>query len=251
MDERIDEIQALRSEIAEVRRDMSLLKGQYRRHLTVAVGLIALLGLVPTWGFARAKKTFVLKDAATGDAVELSPSGLHFTRNGVSKFWLQVGADWGDMTMWGPNGNATWNLHSDQDGTATKIFSKDQRLRIEVSDNLLDSGAGVRLYDDKGLPRATYYAGKWGGKSGLQFTNAKRQPRLDLYAVEKSEAVVRVIDERAIVSAEMGILPHGEAMYRYTGMVPDTNQSNHPLVPLVYLTDHRQDHLLLSTIKDD
>ena len=102
MTEIINEIEALRSEIAAVRKDLTSLKGQYRRHLTVAVGLIALLGLVPTWGFARAKKAFVLKDASTGEIVEISPSGIHFTQNGASKFKLQVGL--GDMTMWGPNG---------------------------------------------------------------------------------------------------------------------------------------------------
>ena len=31
-----------------------------------------------------------------------------------------------------------------------QIFSQDEQLRVEVSDNLLDSGAGVRLYDKEG-----------------------------------------------------------------------------------------------------
>ena len=251
MEERIDEIATLRSEISEIRSDLAFLRGQYRRHLTVAVGLIALLGLIPTWGFARAKKNVVIRDDATGQAVELSPDGLHFTENGNSRLRIQVGSDWGDLTMWGASGSAAWNVHTDSETTATKIFSQEQRLRVEVSDNLLDSGSGVRLYDKNGLPRATFYAGKWGGKSGLQVTNTKRQPRLDLYSVEKEESVVRVIDDGAQSSAELSVLPPAEAMYRYTGMVPEGTTGDDPLVPLVYMTDAKQYHLFLSTVTDD
>ena len=164
---------------------------------------------------------------------------------------MQVGSDWADMTVWGANGNAAWNLHSNAEATASKIFASDEQLRIETSNNLLDSGAGVRLYDKEGRPRATFYADKWGGKSGLQVTNAVRQPRLDLYAVESAESVVRVNDDQVENSAELSVLPPAEAMYRYTGVVPDSDHSGEPLVPLVYLSDHRQDHLFMSTTTND
>ena len=251
MNERIDEIERLRAEISEIHVDVRRLRGQYRRHLTMAVGLIALLGLVPSWGFARDKKNLVIRDRETGQAVEISADGLHFTKDDASWMRIQVGHDWADMTMWGAGGKAAWNLHSDAENTATKIFSRDERLRVEMSDNLLDSGAGVRLYDKEGRPRATFYAGKWGGKSGMQVTNSIRQPRLDLYAVDNAESLVRVNDDHAASSAELSVLPYAEAWYRYTGMVPEGVEKDGPMVPLVFLSDERQDHTFLSTLTDD
>jgi hypothetical protein len=109
----------------------------------------------------------------------------------------------------------------------------------------------VRLYDKVGMPRATFYAGKWGGKAGLQVTNAMRQPRLDLYAVEAAESVVRVVDDEASSSAELSVLSPEEAMYRYTGMLPEGGENQGALVPVLYLSDDRQDHLFLSTVVDD
>jgi hypothetical protein len=248
--ERIEEIEGLRAEISEIRTDLKRLRGQYHRHLTMAVGLVAVLGLIPSWGFARDKKKWVIRDNDTGQAVQISADGIHFTQDDQSRVRIQVGADWADMTMWGATGKAAWNLHSDSESTASKIFSQSEALRVEVSDNLLDSGAGLRLYDSVGKPRATMYAGKWGGKSGFQVTNDIRQPRLDLYAVDKAESVVRLNDDAAASSSEISVLPMDEAMYRYTGMVPQGGQQKGPLVPVLYLSDSRQDVVYLSTLSD-
>ena len=60
------------------------------------------------------------------------------------------------MTMWGVGErDMECGVHTDAEGTASKIF-QDEQLRVEVSDNLLDSGAGVRLYDKEGRPRALW-----------------------------------------------------------------------------------------------
>lgn len=247
----LDEIKALRNEVEHLRVELTTIRSRSRRNRRIGVALIALLGLVPAWGIAGAKKRLVIQDKSTGQAVEIAADGIRFTKDGASKMHIQVGEDWADMTMWGASGNATWNVHTDAEGTASKIFSQEEHLRVEVSDNLLDSGSGVRLYDKEGRPRATFYAGKWGGKSGLSVTNDIRQPRLDLYAVDRAESVVLVNDDSATTSAELAVHPNAEAMYRYTGMVPLGDEGSGPLVPLVYLSNEREEHVFLSTMGDD
>ena len=217
----------------------------------MAVVLIVAFGLLPSsGGFARGKKKLVVESAETGQALEITPDGLHFTNAGASRFRMQFGDDWGDITMWGPDRGATWNVHSNRESTASKIFANDNRLRVEASSNLLDSGAGVRLYDTEGRPRATFYTGKWGGKSGLEVTNTKRQARLDLYAVEQAESVLRLNDDQVENSAELSVLPSAEAMYRYTGIVPESDDSEQSMTPLMYMSDNRHNHVFVSTLSD-
>ena len=85
----------------------------------------------------------------------------------------------------------------------------------------------------------------------MSVTNDIRQPRLDLYAVDRAESVVLVNDDEATSSAELAVHPNAEAMYRYTGMVPLGDEGSGPLVPLVYLSNERDDHVFLSTLGSD
>ena len=159
MFEESNEITMLREEVAQMRRELNAIRGRSRRHRYIGVGAVALLCLAPALSIAGGKKHLLIQDKSTGQAVEISPDGIRFTKDGASKMHIQVGDTWADMTMWGASGNATWNVHTDAEGTASKIFSQDEQLRVEFTDNLLDSGAGVRLYDKEG--RAESYFLRW------------------------------------------------------------------------------------------
>ena len=243
-------IQEMRDEIASLKGEVRTMRRRNKHHLMIAVGVVVSLGLAPAVGVAWSKRSLFIQSADKQQSVEITPDSIIFTNQNEERFKLDIGSDWADMTMRGATGRPAWNLHSGAEGTATKIFSEDQQIRVEVSDSLLDSGAGMRIYDSAGKPRSTLYAGKWGGKSGLRVTDANRQPRLELYGIDDGESVIRVSDSHAASSAEMGILPSSEVLYRYTGVVPDS-AGRELLVPIVYLSDTHFDDLLLSPVTPD
>ena len=80
--------------------------------------------------------------------------------------------------------------------------------------------ARVSVYDQQGAPRATLCAERR-GEAGVEFTDANRQPRIDIYAKPDGVSVIRASDSSASAVAELSVLPESDAMVRYTGFVPE------------------------------
>ena len=95
LEDSTNDFDRLQAEVREIRGELYSLRRRYRNHLSVAVVLIVAFGLLPSsGGFARGKKKLVVESAETGQALEITPDGLHFTNAGASRFRMQFGEDW-------------------------------------------------------------------------------------------------------------------------------------------------------------
>jgi hypothetical protein len=230
MDPVLARLNALERELARSRR---------RSRALAAVALVGaaawLLG--PSDSFAdRAKREIHVSSQDGRQQAHLLPGGLVFEVDGQPRLKLEVGEAWDYVTAFGPTGAVRWTISTEESGTSMKIFSNDEKLRVEMADQLLDSGAGVRLYDRAGAPRASFYADKRGGESGVELTDANLQPRVDIYAEPNGVTVLRASTSNADASAELSILPESDAVARYTGAVPERAE-NDPFVPMLYMLD--------------
>jgi hypothetical protein len=219
-----------------------------RRSRWAMVGLAAVAFFLPSAVLADKPRSDLWLSTADGSQqARFLPSGFLYSVGGQDRLKLDLGDKWSYLTLFRPDGSVAWGLGSDEGGTAMKIFSKDQKLRVEVNEELIDSGAGLRLYDHDGKPRATLYADKRGGESGLELTDANRQPRIDVYAEPDGVTVMRASTSAADASAELSILPESDAYSRYTGMVP-TPTENEPFVPMLYMLDRSGTNTLVTPV---
>lgn len=241
-------IEALENELRAVKRDLLV----FRRGV---LGLVIALGIGGslTASAQLTRKALSLQDEATTEEVVLSPEALVFRKDGVEvgrfspttivaapegkkRFELQVGDGWSGWTLRGKEGGVAMAAGvDDRQGSAVKLFDAGTRqLRAELTDNLLDAGAGVRLYDSTGMPRATLYAERR-GQVGLEFTDANRQPRLSLNASQNGSTSVRASDSEALNVAELSVLSGSDIEARQTGSVPD--EEDQKLAPVLFLSD--------------
>ena len=176
---RTDErIERLEEELRSLRR-----RGSVFRWVAVAalVGLGLSLASIGEAGGGR--RLLRLVDSDTGSEAVLTAQSLSFLVQGQKRLELSVNDSWSGLSVFGENdGIAVLVGAEEQSGSSLKLFSPQQRkLRVELSERLLDAGSGLRLYDREGFPRATLYAERR-GEVGLELTDANRQPRIDIYA---------------------------------------------------------------------
>lgn len=230
--------------------ELELARSRRRSRAFGAVAALAaaawLLG--PADSFAdRAKREIHVSSADGRQQAHLLPGGLVFEQDGQPRLKLEVGEAWGYVTSFGPSGAVRWTIATEEAGTSLKIFSTDEKLRVEMADQLLDSGAGLRLYDRAGAPRASFYADKRGGESGVELTDANLQPRVDIYAEPNGVTVLRASTSNADASAELSILPESDAVARYTGAIPERAE-NDPFVPMLYMLDRTGVNTLVTPV---
>ena len=224
---------------------LDFLEEELARHQRSArgwrIGAIALLAAVAlSWSAPtnaiRAKGELLVGDAETGQEVHIQPSGITFRERGKDRIRIEVTPDFSGMTAYSRSGAVNWGLGTNDAGSSLRIFSLDSNnLRLELTDNLLDAGSGLRLYDANGKPRATLYTERR-GEMGLELTDADRQPRIDIYAKADGESVFKANDSEAKAVAELSILPESDAMFRYTGMIPEGDGADR-LIPMLYMLD--------------
>ncbi len=195
----------------------------------------------------RSQREIHVSSADGKQQAHLLPGGLVFEADGKDRLKLEIGETWDYLTLYGPTGAVRWSVASDEGGTAMKIFSNGEKLRGEVADQLLDSGAGVRLYDRDGAPRASFYADKRRGESGMELTDANLQPRVDIYAEPNGVTVLRASTSNADATAELSILPESDAVARYTGAIPERAESD-PFVPMLYMLDRSGTNTLVTPV---
>jgi len=226
-----DRLDILEGKLARQRR----LANAWRIGATGLLALFALSWSAPT-NAVRAKTELLIGDAETGQEVHILPGGITFRERGRDRIRIEVTPDFSGITAYALTGAVNWGLGTNDAGSALRIFSlKDNNLRLELTDNLLDAGSGLRLYDSNGKPRATLYTERR-GEMGLELTDADRQPRIDIYAKGGGESVFKANDSDAKAVAELSILPESDALFRYTGVIPD-GESNDRLVPMLYMLD--------------
>ncbi len=225
---RLDELER---EIAKQRR----FTRAWRAGATLLLAAIAVSWAAPT-NAVRAKPELIVGDAETGQEVQILPNGITFRERGKDRIRLEVTPDFSGITAYARTGAVNWGLGTNEAGSALRIFSlKDNNLRLELTDNLLDAGSGLRLYDSNGKPRATLYTERR-GEMGLELTDADRQPRIDIYAKADGESVFKANDSDAKAVAEISILPESDALFRYTGVLPEGNDADR-LIPMLYMQD--------------
>ena len=227
----IDRLEALETEI-------SCQRQKIRSWRIASTALFAMFAL--TWAqpidATRAKGELLVGDSDTGQEVHILPHGIVFREGGKDRLRIEVTPDFSGVTGYATTGAVNWGLGTNEAGSSLKIFSlKDNNLRLELTDNLLDAGSGLRLYDSNGKPRATLYTERR-GEMGLELTDADRQPRIDIYAKADGESVFKANDSDAKAVAELSILSEADAMFRYTGVVPQGDEEDR-LVPMLYMLD--------------
>lgn len=226
-----DRIDAMENEIARLR-DRAW---RWRIGAIVLASTFALSWAAPI-NATRARGELVVGDSKTGQEVHIVPSGIVFREHGKDRLRIEVTPDFSGVTGYASTGAVNWGLGTNDAGSALRIFSlKDNNLRLELTDNLLDAGSGLRLYDTNGKPRATLYTERR-GEMGLELTDADRQPRIDIYAKADGESVFKASDSDAKAVAEFSILSEADAMFRHTGVVPDADAPDR-LVPMLYMLD--------------
>jgi hypothetical protein len=201
----------------------------------VLVGVLGVLAVPATVGAAKIKSSMLLASPDGRQEAELTAQGMEFRYDGAVRVKLDVGEEWDRFTMYRQNGSPSFSFGTDETGASFRVFSGDEKLRVEFTDNLLDSGSGLRLYDDYGNPRATLYSGQRDGETGLRITDSDRQPRVELRAQPNGVAMVRASDSGAQSVAELSVLHMSDASYRQLGFVQDLEHD--PLVPMVYMLD--------------
>lgn len=225
-----DRLAALEAEVARLRRR--------DRRIAAALAVLAVIAALFATRTSEAvgRREIVVASADGRREARLTADGLVFATDDKPRFRVEVGESWSYLTVHNPEGAQTFAVASESGGTSLKIFSAQQALRVEVSEQLIDSGAGVRLYDRAGAPRATFFADRRGGESGVALTDANRQPRIDIFAAPDGVSVIRASSSAADAAAELSILPESDAMSRYTGGVPEPRDGE-PLQPMLWLLD--------------
>jgi len=214
--------------------DLARRRAKWWRNL-VLIGVLGLLALPATVGAAKLKSSMLLASPDGRQEAEFTAQGLEFRYDGTVRMKLDIGEDWDRFTMYRQNGAPSFSYGTDQTGASFRIFSDDEKLRLELTDNLLDSGSGMRLYDDAGNPRATLYSGQRDGETGLRITDSDRQPRIEIKSQPNGVAMVRASDSGAQSVAELSVLHESDASYRQLGFVQQTPHD--PMVPMVYMLD--------------
>ncbi|MBW2255640.1 MAG: hypothetical protein JRI25_13710 [Deltaproteobacteria bacterium] len=201
----------------------------------VLVGVVGVLALPATVGAAKLKSSMMLTSPDGRQEAELTAQGLEFRYDGTVRMKLDIGEEWDRFTMYRQNSSPSFSFGTDENSASFRVFSGDEKLRLELTDNLLDSGSGLRLYDDYGYPRATLYSGQRDGETGLRITDSDRQPRIELRSQPDGVAMFRVSDSGAQSVAELSVLHMSDASYRQLGFVQELE--NDPMVPMVYMFD--------------
>ena len=235
----------------DLERELSSQRQSHRRWRQGAIAVVAMIALMWTQPIdaTRARGELLVGDSKTGQEVHIVPSGIVFREHGKERLRLEVTPDFSGITGYAPTGAVNWGLGTNEAGSSLKIFSlEDNHLRLELTDNLLDAGSGLRLYDANGKPRATLYTERR-GEMGLELTDADRQPRIDIYAKADGESVFKANDSDAKAVVELSILSEADAMFRYTGVVPGADAGER-LVPMLYMLDPSGRRAMQLTVED-
>lgn len=204
--------------------------------VAAAAGVAALLVASDASEAGKAPREIVVVSEDGASTAKITASGIEFVAAGKTRFRVEIGSDYGHVTLAAPDGDVAWTAGNQGGTTAMKIFSSDDRLRVEVADHLIDSGAGVRLYDRDGAPRTTLFTDRREGECGIEITDANRQPRVDMFAEPHGATVLRASTSGAEASAELSLLPESDLVARQTGAIPEPRDGE-PLVPMLYLQD--------------
>jgi hypothetical protein len=237
--------QELHNRIDQLDKRTRTLEGRARfwKGATLATALITGVVFTSAVEASKARKELVLTDANTGAEALITPDGITFSRQGDPLLKLNANDDWTGITVYGSKSHPATFLGVDNGISMMKLYSvKSQHLLVETSESLLDAGSGIRLYDKNGAPRATLYAERR-GEAGVEFTDANRQPRIDIYTKPDGVSVIRASDSSASAVAELSVLPHSDAMMRYTGFVVEPTE-NEPLIPMMFLHDNSGNRVL-------
>jgi hypothetical protein len=234
-DELLSLIHATRRELDELRRSQ-------RRWRTAALGLVVMAMALPasSWATRRFGSALVVQDAE--QSATLAADGLSFAIDGNERLKIASTPGWVGVTGYGEEGAVAWTVGTDRGVTSFKLFSGTQALRVELTEQLLGAGAGMRLYDREGKPRATLWADKR-GESGMALTDTDFQPRIELRAEPDGSSFIRAVDSNAENMAELSVIRSSDVLSRYTGGFP-MSQDPDPLAPMIYLSDRSgQRHL--------
>ena len=227
------------------------------RAVAVLAGLVAAgLFAMPSEAVRARSEVVTASDDGTMSAT-LTPSGLLFTKDGEDRAFIgpesiryaeagkerasfEIRDDWAGWTIRAEDGSVALTAGTDHlGGSSVKLFSPVTRqLRVELAERLLDSGAGVRLYDARGRPRASLYTGRR-GESGLELTDPNRQPRVRAFAEDEGNAAVRITSGDASNVAELTVMLESDAKARYTGINPTEFPPDEPSLPMLYMLDHK------------
>lgn len=213
------------------------LERQARAWKWLALGAMAALAFVARpVDAARVKDSLLLRSLDGRSEAQITATGFVFRHGDETRVKLDVGESFGSLTFYRPGEKASVVLGNDELGTALRLFSTQEKLRVAVTDDLLDAGSGLRLYDDEGNARLTLYSGKRDERTGLHITDGSNQPRIDAFAKPGGIAVLRVSDSAATAVSELSVMHESDASFRQLGVAPEASELD-PLVPMVYMLD--------------
>lgn len=214
--------------------ELRALRVSNRRWKNGLLCLILMALALPASSWATRKFSSLVVEEG-GQSATLSPDGLVFAIDGTDRMKIESTPHWAGVTGFGDDGGVAWTVGTDNGVTSFKLFSGEQALRVELTEKLLGAGAGMRLYDREGKPRAALWADRR-GESGMALTDTDLQPRIEMRAEPDGSSFIRAVDSDASNVAEIAVIRESDVLSRYTGGFP-TQQDPDPLTPMIYLSN--------------
>jgi hypothetical protein len=209
-------------------------RGRGWRFVAIAAGAWLLLAPRPTDAAKKAASLDLQSPDGRAEA-RFTAEGFEYRLDGQSRVKFDVGDQWDRLTFYRSGGSPSMSLGTDDGIASLRLFSPDEKVRVELSENTLGLGAGMRLFDETGKSRAALFSGHAGQATGLRITDDDFQPRVEISSEPGGEALIRATDSGAQSVVEISVLHESDATARMLGFVPTLEHD--PLVPMVYLLD--------------
>ncbi len=207
--------------------------GAWRVAALIGVGL--LLWMPGTTDARRVASSLELQSPDGRQHARFTAMGFEYRFDGEARAKFDIGESWDRFTFYRQDGAPSVSLGTDETGASVRLFSADEKLRLELSESVVGLGSGLRLFDETGLPRSVMYSGHHGAATGYKITDANRQPRVEISSQPGGEAMIRTSDSDAQSVVEISVLHESDASFRQLGFAPAAEHD--PLVPMVYLLD--------------
>jgi len=223
--------------LERVERELATQRRRAATWRVVAVAsVLAVVALPLTTNAAKSWTSIDLRSPDGRAEATFTAQGFEYRLEGQSRVKFDVGDRWDRLTFYRQDTGAPSVSIGTDDGVASvRLFSADEKLRVELSENTLGLGAGLRLFDETGKGRAALFSGHDSQATGLRITDDDHQPRVEITSSPGGEALIRATDSAAQAVVEISVLHESDATARQMGFVPTLDHD--PLVPMVYLLD--------------
>jgi hypothetical protein len=227
---------AILERLDRLEREVASWRRQARAWRIAAVAAVLGVVALPITTDAAKSKTSIELHSADGRAeARFTAQGFEYQLDGASRVKFDVGDTWDRLTFYRQGGAPSVSVGTDDGLASVRLFSADEKLRLELSENTLGLGAGMRLFDETGKGRVAVFSGHASQATGLRITDDEDQPRIVLTSEPGGEAQIRATDSAAQSMVEISVLHESDAVSRQLGYVPELD--NDPLVPMVFLLD--------------